>query len=255
MKEQRKNLLVILSPFIFILLIWYLVTLYGNVQSYFLPGPLAVFRAGFTLVRDDNFINDIFVSLTRIFLGFALGAALALPFGLLIGLNRKAESLIEPIIDFVRYTPIPAFIPLLILWLGIGEVEKIVIIAASVFFQLVLMIANSVSRVPDDMIQFSKTLGLTKSMVILKVILPFSWPRIIDDMRISLGWAWSSLLIAEIVGSTSGIGFVIIQSQRLLKTDNVIFAIIVVGVLGIVFDQFFKAVRKIFSPWFERLAL
>jgi len=255
MKNQRKNILIVLSPFLIIILVWYLITRYGSIQSYFLPNPVSVFKAGFILFKENNFLNDVLFSLVRIFLGFTAGTILAIPFGLLIGSNKRIEMFLEPVIDFVRYTPIPAFVPLLILWLGIGETEKIVIISASVFFQLVLMIANSVSQVPGDMIQFGKTLGLNKVGVVGKIILPFSWPRIVDDMRVSLGWAWSSLLIAEIVGSTSGIGFVIIQSQRLLKTENVIFAIIIVGLLGILFDQLFKVTQRLLFPWFRKSAL
>ena len=238
-----------------IILIWYIVTKNGLIQSYFLPSPSSVINAGYALIVRDNFLNDVMYSLVRIFIGFTVGAALAIPLGLLVGSNKKMELFFEPVIDFVRYTPIPAFVPLLILWLGIGEVEKIVIISASVFFQLVLMIANSVSQVPKDMVQFGETLGLNKFSIVSRIILPFSWPRIVDDMRVSLGWAWSSLLIAEIVGSTSGIGFVIIQSQRLLKTENVIFAIIVVGLLGILFDQLFKVAQKFLFPWFRKSAI
>ncbi|MFA4995782.1 MAG: ABC transporter permease [Patescibacteria group bacterium] len=252
MTNRRKNIIIILLPFIAIILIWYLVTRNGLVQSYFLPSPISVAKAGYLLFVNNNFSNDILYSLARIFLGFTAGVILAIPLGLLIGSNKSIELFLEPVIDFVRYTPIPAFVPLLILWLGIGETEKIVIISASVFFQLVLMIANSVSQVPGDMIQFGRTLGLNRLNVVSRVVLPYSWPRIVDDMRVSLGWAWSSLLIAEIVGSTSGIGFVIIQSQRLLKTENVIFAIIIVGLLGISFDQLFKVSRKLLFPWFRK---
>lgn len=252
MKQKRRNLLLTLSPFILVVLFWYFFTKYGSIQSYFLPGPEKVLQAGLVLFQDNAFINDVLYSLVRIFLGFAAGTALAIPLGLLMGSNKKIELVFEPLIDFIRYTPIPAFVPLLILWLGIGETEKIIIISASVFFQLVLMIANSVSQVPEDMVQFGRTLGLGRAGIVTKIILPFSWPRIIDDMRVSLGWAWSSLLIAEIVGSTSGIGFVIIQSQRLLKTDNVIFAIIVVGILGIMSDQLFKMLQKTMFPWFRK---
>jgi len=252
MNANKNKIILALIPFCLIVLLWLISTKLSLVKPYFLPGPGSVVLAGYALFADNNFLNDIAYSVVRIFLGFTAGAVLAIPLGLLIGSNKKAELSLEPVIDFIRYTPIPAFVPLLILWLGIGETEKIVIISASVFFQLVLMIANSVSQVPSDMIQFGRTLGLNRINVVSKVILPYSWPRIVDDMRVSLGWAWSSLLIAEIVGSTSGIGFVIIQSQRLLKTENVIFAIIIVGLLGILFDQLFKISRKLLFPWFRK---
>lgn len=250
-----KKWLYIVSPFFVLLIIWGIVTNFGLIKPFFLPSPIKVFEAGINLFTQNNFISDIFISLFRILIGFMIGVVLAIPIGLLIGLNKKAEMTLEPLIDFIRYTPIPAFVPLLILWLGIGELEKIIIISASVFFQLALMVANSVSQTPEDMLLFGQTLGLNKLEIVFKIIFPFSWPKIIDDMRVSLGWAWSSLLIAEIVGSTAGIGFVIIQSQRLLKTENVIFAIIVVGALGIFFDWISKIIQKSLFPWFKKSVL
>ena len=177
---------------------------------------------------------------------------MAIPVGVSIGLSKKFQSFIEPIIDFIRYTPIPAFIPLLILWFGIGELEKIIVIVLAVFFQLVLMVSNSISHVPKDIIEFAKTLGVNKKELITKVIYQHAKPRIFDDLRVSMGWAWAGLMIAEIVGATSGIGFVIIQSQRLLRTENVISAIIIVGLLGLITDFVFKIAYKKLYPWAEK---
>ena len=176
-----------------------------------------------------------------------LGGIKGNPF--LLAINKRAAGMLEPLIDFIRYTPIPAFIPLFILWFGIGETEKIVVIFSAVFFQLVLMVANSVSTVPQALIDFAKTLGASRKEIVLKVIFRHAQPRIFKDLRVSMGWAWAGLMLAEIVGATSGIGFVIIQSQRLLQTGNVIAAIITVGVLGVITDVLFRnAYAKLF-PW------
>jgi NitT/TauT family transport system permease protein len=171
---------------------------------------------------------------------------------MLIGLSRRAEAIIEPVLDFIRYTPIPAFVPLFILWFGIGELEKTIIIASSVFFQIVLLVANSISLTPKPIIASARTLGATQSQLVAKVIYPFAKPRILDDLRVCMGWAWAVLTIAEIVGATSGIGFVIIQSQRLLQTANVLAAIVVVGVLGLLTDAAFKWLYKVSFPWASR---
>ena len=251
MKSNKKILLAII-PFLVVIILWVLLTNLNIIQPFFLPSLSSVIQAGINLFFEGHFINDVFISVLRILIGFLIGIILAIPIGVLLGTNKKIEILFEPIIDFIRYTPIPAFIPLIILWFGIGETEKMVVIAASVFFQLVLMVANSVSHIPNDMVQFAKTLGLSRTEIVYKIIFPYSWPQIFDDMRVSMGWAWTSLLIAEVVGSTSGIGYVIIQSQRLLKTDNVIFAIIIVGILGIAIDQLFKYSQKILFPWYKK---
>ena len=126
-------------------------------------------------------------------------------------------------------------------------------ISASVFFQLVLMVANSVSHTPREIIEAAETLGASRWQVLARVVYPFAKPRILDDLRVSMGWAWAGLVLAEIVGSTSGIGFVIIQSQRLLQTTQVIAAIVVVGALGLVSDYAFKVVHRSLFPWVPRI--
>lgn len=252
MSEQPTSQLLAISGFIVVLLLWQFITQADLIAPFFLPSPSEVVDALFTLFSRQEFLADIGISIQRISIGFIAAALLAVPIGVLLGTNRTTETILEPLIDFVRYTPIPAFIPLFILWFGIGELEKIVVIGASVFFQLVLMVANSVSHTPREVVETAQSLGATRWQVLYRVIFAQSLPRIIDDLRISMGWAWSGLMMAEIVGSISGIGFVIIQSQRLLKTDNVVAAIIVVGLLGIVTDQAFKLFRAQQYPWLKR---
>jgi len=252
-KHASEYIALSFLSFLIVLGVWWFVTSVGLIADFFLPSPSAVVEATVRLFSQGNFISDIGISLFRILIGFGVAAILAVPLGILIGLNRRAEALIEPVVDFIRYTPIPAFIPLFILWFGIGELEKIVVIGVSVFFQLVLMVSNSVSLTPRDIIDSARTLGATHWHILTKVVYPYSKPRIFDDLRVSMGWAWAGLLIAEIVGSTSGIGFVIIQSQRLLQTGNVIGAIIIVGILGLTIDLIFKLLYKMFFPWAPKI--
>ncbi|MBT4277427.1 ABC transporter permease [Candidatus Falkowbacteria bacterium] len=252
MKNRLKTLLWGLSSFIVIIIIWGLFTYTRIIKPFFLPTPTEVLIALFDLFTKYNFIEDVSISVFRILTGFIIAVIMAIPVGVSIGLSKKFQSFIEPIIDFIRYTPIPAFIPLLILWFGIGELEKIIVIVLAVFFQLVLMVSNSISHVPKDIIEFAKTLGVNKKELITKVIYQHAKPRIFDDLRVSMGWAWAGLMIAEIVGATSGIGFVIIQSQRLLRTENVISAIIIVGLLGLITDFVFKIAYKKLYPWAEK---
>src|SRR3989338_3755123 len=252
-KHASEYIALAFLSFLIVLGVWWFVTSVGLIADFFLPSPSAVVEATVRLFSQGNFISDIGISLFRILIGFGVAAILAVPLGILIGLNRRAEALIEPVVDFIRYTPIPAFIPLFILWFGIGELEKIVVIGVSVFFQLVLMVSNSVSLTPRDIIDSARTLGATHWHILTKVVYPYSKPRIFDDLRVSMGWAWAGLLIAEIVGSTSGIGFVIIQSQQLLQTGNVIGAIIIVGILGLTIDLIFKLLYKMFFPWAPKI--
>lgn len=236
-----------------ITLVWWAVAASGFIESFFLPEPVSLLRGLYTLFTEHGFLWDIVVSIWRVAAGFAIAVVLALPIGILIGLSRKAEAFIEPVVDFIRYTPTPALIPLFILWFGIGETEKIVVIAQSVFFQLVLMTANSVSSVPKELVESARTLGATRRQVILHVVVPYARPRIYDDLRICIGWAWSALMAAEIVGASSGIGLAIIQAQRLLRTDLVMAAVLAVGLIGLFTDILLKQLYPVLFPWAPRL--
>jgi NitT/TauT family transport system permease protein len=251
---MTKNRVVLSSLSFFVLLaVWSLVSYTGLIKDFFLPTPTAVAKAVITLFVYQNFLRDVAMSVSRVSIGFAAATLIGVPVGIIIGLSKRAETFIEPVVDFIRYTPIPAFIPLFILWFGIGETEKIIVIGSSVFFQIVLMVANSVSLTPKPIVESALTLGVTRWQIITKVIYPFSRPRILDDLRVSMGWAWAVLTIAEIVGATSGIGFVIIQSQRLLQTARVIGAIIVIGSLGILTDALFKWLYRFCFPWASKI--
>jgi len=239
------------APFIAVLLLWALAVAAGAVKPFFLPSPVAVAQAIFDLFFKYAFWQDVLVTMLRVSVGFAISAVFALPIGFAMGLNTAAKAFLEPFIDFIRYTPTPAYVPLFILWFGVGELEKTVIIFSVVFFQLVLMVASSVSLVPREIREFATVLGVKKKSLFLEVILPHASPRILSDLRISMGWAWSGIMLAEIVGSNSGIGYVIIQSQRLLLTQNVIAAIIVVGIIGVAIDSCFRWVDANYFYWKE----
>jgi NitT/TauT family transport system permease protein len=252
MKPKIKTIVLSISSFVLLILLWSSLTYTGIIRDFFLPTPDIVLIAMFDLFAKYSFLNDVLISVFRILTGFIIATVLAIPIGMALGLNKRFQAFTEPLIDFIRYTPIPAFIPLLILWFGIGELEKIIVIVLAVFFQLVLMVSNSISQVPRDIKEFAQTLGANKKELVTKVIYPHAKPRIFKDLRISMGWAWSGLMIAEIVGATSGIGFVIIQSQRLLQTQNVIAAIIMVGILGLLTDSIFKIAYEKLYPWVEK---
>ena len=142
-----------------------------------------------------------------------------------------------------------AFIPLFILWLGIGESEKVAVILFGTFFPLTLMIMDITKNVPLDLIETSYTLGVSRWGVFKRIILPASLPGIVDTLRIAFGWAWTYLVVAEIVAAGSGLGYMIMQSQRFLKTGNIIVGILVIGIIGIMIDVAFKLAYKKLFPW------
>lgn len=250
MKRSKYILLAISSLFTLLVLWWVSVKIF-SVREFFLPTPPRVLQALQFLFSNGNFLQDIGISIFRILVGFTLACVFAVPVGILMGRSQVYEALFEPFIDFVRYIPVPAFVPLFILWFGIGELEKIIVIASSVFFQLVLMVAKSVSEIPLSTIQSAQTLGVHGTKLITHIVYPYSKPKIAHDIRISLGWAWAALMMAEIVGATSGIGYVITQSQRLLQTPNVLAGMMVVGFLGLTSDYLCKYTHKKMFPWYS----
>ena len=159
------------------------------------------------------------------------------------------EASLEPIIDFIRYMPAVAFVPLTIVWFGVGEGQKYSIIFIGTFFQQVLMVMDNVKRTPREYLQVGETLGLSSTKLLQRIVLPASAPAIWDTIRITLGWAWTWLVVAELVAAPDGLGQRIMVSQRYFDTDRIFFLIMLIGVIGLVLDQFLKFIGKRLFPW------
>ena len=235
----------LLLPFV----AWGLVTVYGAVDTVFLPGPLQVLQRSITWLLEDDLLQDASISIFRVLAGFVLSAVLALPIGVLIGAFRPVEALLEPLTDFIRYMPAVAFIPLVMLWFGIGESAKISIIFIGTFFQMVLMIAENVRLVPMAQIEAALTMGATRNEMISLVLGQSARPAILDTFRITMGWAWTYLVVAELVAANSGLGYAILKAQRFLKTDTIFAGIILIGLIGLLMDQGFRWLHRRLYPW------
>ena len=228
---------------------WGLVASAGWVDSVFLPGPDKVFQRLGTWLMEDDLVGDTGISVYRVLAGFLLSAALALPLGLLIGAFRPIEALLEPLTDFIRYMPAVAFIPLVMLWVGIDEGAKISIIFIGTFFQMVLMVAENVRLVPVAQVEAAQTMGATREEIIRLVLLQSAKPAIMDTLRITMGWAWTYLVVAELVASHSGLGYAILRAQRFLKTDTIFAGIILIGLIGLLMDQTFRWLHRRWFPY------
>ncbi len=237
------------SFFVVFVGVWSLATFGGFVSKTFLADPLTMVQSGYTLLTQMGFIGDIGMTVWRVLGGFIIAAALALPLGVLMGAYKPVEAFFEPFISFARYLPASAFIPLLILWAGIGEAQKLAVIFIGSFFNLVLMIAVSVGNTRRDLVEAAYTLGAADRGVVIRVLLPSSAPEIAETLRMVLGWAWTYVIVAELIGASSGIGHMITDSQALLATDQIIFGIIVIGLIGLASDLLFKAVNRRLFPW------
>lgn len=250
LRSEAAALLRFILGFLALLVVWSALAYSGAIRPFFLPPPHRVGLAFWVLVRDGTLLSDTLVSLGRITAGFLLSVVVGVPLGFLVGIFKRAEELVGPPNEFLRYLPVAAFIPVCILWFGIGTGEKVAIVFLGTVFQLILLVAGECRRVPRDLVETAQTLGASGLARILRVVLPWSLPGISEHMRVSLGWAWSYLLVAEIVAANGGLGYRIIQAQRFLQTDQVIACMLAVGLLGIGMDLCWRACsRRVFRWW------
>ncbi|MBP0437236.1 ABC transporter permease [Tianweitania sediminis] len=228
---------------------WGAATFGGFVSPLFLASPLRMVQEGWSLLTEYNFSYDIAVTIWRVVGGFVLAAIIAVPLGIAMGAWKVVEALLEPFVSFARYLPASAFIPLLILWAGIGETQKLLVIFIGSVFQIILMVAFTVGQTRRDLVEAAYTLGASDLGIVKRVLIPASAPQIAETLRLVLGWAWTYVIVAELIGSSSGIGHMIVDSQAMLNTGQIIFGIIVIGIIGLVSDFLFKAANRRLFPW------
>jgi len=223
---------------------WLVVTAFGWVGPLFLPSPMRVILRLNELAATGKLADDTLVSIYRITVGFLISTMFALPIGVLIGCYRTWEGAVEPLVDFIRYMPVVAFIPLTIFWAGTGDAQKFLIIWIGTFFQQVLLVMDNVKGVPRDFVNLGRTLEMSEAKILFRIVLPSAMPAIWDSMRISLGWAWTWLVVAELVAATSGIGYRITTAQRFFQTDTIFAYLLLLGVLGLATDQAMKLAHR-----------
>ncbi len=240
---------VAVGAFISVLALWTLVTETGLIAPLFLPSPFAVVEALWRLFAVGGFINDVGISIYRVWAAFVIAAVMAIPLGILMSSYRIVGAMTEPIIDFIRYLPVPALVPLTLIWLGIGELSKITLLWMGTFFQLILLIADDARRVPHEYIETGRTLGARDSQLMRDILLSAMMPNMVDNLRITLGWCWTYLIIAEIVAANSGIGYVIWAAKRYVKTPEVFAGILAIGVIGLATDQAIRWLHRRMFPY------
>jgi NitT/TauT family transport system permease protein len=224
----------------------------------FLPAPHEVAKAFFNAFRQvpsegEPWLHQaLWHSIQVIFWGFITSAIIGVPLGILCGTFDLFSKLIEPFVDFIRYMPAPAFGALCVAVLGIDDGPKIAIIWIGTFFQMVLVVANTTRQLDVGLLEAAQTLGAKKHRLLMKVILPGILPNLFNDMRILLGWAWTYLIVAELIGASSGISHFISLQGRHFHFDNVFAAIIMIGLIGLICDQFLAEFGRYLFPWMGR---
>ena len=247
--EPGMRLMLGIGFFILFVAFWSAITFGGVVSKTFLADPLTMLAGGWNLLVHQGFIKDIGMTVWRVLGGFLIAVVAALPLGVAMGAYKPIEAMFEPFVSFARYLPASAFIPLLILWAGIGEAQKLALIFIGAFFQLVLMIALQVGGTRRDLVEAAYTLGASDFGIVRRVLIPAAAPQIAETLRLVLGWAWTYVIVAELIGASNGIGHMITDSQALLATDQIIFGIITIGVIGLISDLAFKRANRAMFKW------
>ncbi len=248
----RKNYTIIaVTSFLIILSVWYIASASGAISEIFLPKPQNVVNYYIKTIGDGSLWENSKISIYRITLGFLYAVILGVPVGIMTGTFKKFEAVIRPLCEFIRYMPVPAFVPLIMVWIGIGENAKVTVIFIGTFFQMVLMVADDAMSVPDDLINAGYTLGTNTKNAIFKIIIPAMMPRLMETLRMMIGWAWTYLVSAELVAANTGLGYTILKSQRFLKTDAIFAGIILIGLLGLITDRIFALINKKLFHWAE----
>ncbi len=231
------------------LLLWSILSYSSSVSPIFLPAPTQVLQTGWTLLTEGELLTDILASMSRVLLGFLAAALVGIPMGILMGTFHSMEGLFSPIVGAVRYMPVAAFVPLVVIWVGLGEPAKIAIVFMGIVLYNAIMVADAVKFIPDEILNAAYTLGANRRVLLFKVILPAALPSILDTLRVNIAGAWNFLVLAELIAAQTGLGFRIIQSQRYLQTDKVLFCIATIGLIGILTDLLLKQLSRLITPW------
>jgi NitT/TauT family transport system permease protein len=229
---------------------WWGLSVSGVVQpAYYLPSPPATLAAGLRMAQDGTLATDTWATVQRVLVGFGLAVAVSAPLGVLMGSFRSAQALFEPLIGLLRYLPAGAFIPLLIIWLGLGEPPKMTLIFLATVFFNTLMTADVVRGVPVALIDVSYTLGARVGEVLRKVIIPYSLPGMIDAVRVNAAAAISYVVVAELIASESGLGYRIVRLQRFSQLDRIFAILVVIALIGLVTDIALRVLRDRVGRW------
>jgi len=193
----------------------------GGSGGIFFPRPWKVLLTGVSMIGSSGFWQALAISNFRVVAGFTLAAFVAIPLGVFLGSFPRAAGAMAPIMDFGRYLPVPALVPLSIIWAGVGDLQKILVLFIGCFFHLLVMVTDSIRRVPQLHVDSALTLGASPLRVVFKVLLPASMPQIFDACRVGVALTWSYLMVAELVASEVGLGAIIIRGERFLETDRI----------------------------------
>ncbi|MCL6245259.1 MULTISPECIES: taurine ABC transporter permease TauC [Acinetobacter] len=252
----RKNLPLIVSigSVLSILVLWFVVTTLKIIPELFLPSPAAVWQK-FIEVSQQGFMKatlwqHLAESIGRVFSALIAAIVIGVPLGLWMGLNKWVRAVFDPLVELLRPIPPLAYLPLLVIWFGIGETTKVLLIFFSILAPIIISSAHGVISHQKNRERAALSLGATRLQVLQYVILPTALPHILTGVRIGLGVGWSTLVAAELVAADRGIGFMVQSAAQFLITDTVILGIIVIAIVAVSFELFLRWLQKQLAPWY-----
>ncbi|MDO3655682.1 taurine ABC transporter permease TauC [Acinetobacter genomosp. 15BJ] len=251
---RHRSLALSLSSVLSVLVIWYLITALKIVPSLFLPSPQAVWQK-FLEVSQQGFMKatlwqHLASSISRVLLALVAAIAIGVPLGLWMGLNKWVRAVLDPLVELLRPIPPLAYLPLLVIWFGIGETTKVLLIFFSILAPVIISSTHGVLSHQLNRERAALSLGASQSQVFWHVILPTALPHILTGIRIGLGVGWSTLVASELVAADRGIGFMVQSAAQFLITDTVVLGIIVIAIVAVSFELFLRWLQKQLSPWY-----
>lgn len=233
--------------------VWWLITALHLVKPLFVPTPLATWDAFVSTLTDGyqghSLIVHLLISVRRVAIAFVLAVLVAVPLGILVGANRRLEAALDPLVNFYRVLPPLAYYTILVIWLGIGETSKVSLLFLAGFPPIFIAVIDGIRGVPADRLDAARSLGASKSQLLRAVILPSLLPSIFTGMRVALGFTYTTVVAAEMVAADSGIGWMVLDASRYLKSDVIFMGIIVMGITGVLLDAAVKYAARRIVPW------
>ncbi|MCX4325861.1 MAG: ABC transporter permease [Lachnospiraceae bacterium] len=252
MDRLKKTIYGLLIPVI-ILAAWYFYTTYSNVPGSLLPQIQDVAGAFNEMVSDGQLQNDLSVSFIRVVKGFLVSGIIGIVLGAVMGMSKKAHAMLLPAITAIRQVPVIAWIPLIILWAGIGEASKVVIIVIAASFPIMINTLSGFTSTPSGYIEVARLYNLNRWQTFIKVYLPHSLPQMLTGLKLGLSVSWMALVASELIAASSGIGYRMNDARSLMRSDKVIVYMVVIGLVGIIMDKVISVIFEAITPW-EKIA-
>jgi sulfonate transport system permease protein len=242
-----------LAP-ILMVVVWEGFARLGGLPPHILPAPSKVAMTGFTLLMNGTLLPDMGISLLRAAAGFAIGGVAGFALGIAVGFSRIAGALLDRTILMLRAIPFLAVLPLVIVWLGIGEVAKVFLVAFGVAFPIYMNTVLGIRQVDPKLVELGRVIGLSNWRLIRRIILPGALPSILNGVRYALATAWLALVVAETIAASSGIGFLAMDAREFLRTDVIVLVIVIYAVIGVVADSLAKLLERWLLAWHPNYA-